>query len=381
MKLRNRLLMGLIFFLLSSCGEYEEKEREVGYKGLAKINHLLAAERFAEKMGWEAESYRGVPSLPPPAGITLVLPAESLQSEGQLSQIEEWMQAGGHLVAFLSLQDEDALTLRSSENKQEVEPFQAFLDYFSFELVPHLERADDQDAAEEDYTWMRGRTITQTPFNDEEPYLVNFRSRYLLSDPDFPEQGARVFQSYDYGEGSLVVFTSLGWATNESLGKAEHAVFLRDVLGFDEMKSEIWFVHSTRLSFFKLLWKQFPLALILLMITLVLLVWWAARGFGPKFVRGTVPIARLDEHLEASGAFFLKHKGEALIIEQLRTRLRKKIARASNQPMNLNEGELFDAAEKQGVLVSVERDALTSVSTDKNLLSTLTTLKNLDKRL
>lgn len=367
-------------FLVAGCGKYEEREREVGYKGLAKINHLLAAERMASRMGLKAASYAGAPTLPPPPGTALVLPAASLQSEGLLEEISEWVDAGGNLVVYLTLQS----NLREALFRTEQDPpFQPFLDYFALDYekqaVRRIESEDSEEKSEKNETvW--GETIKWVDFVRNESYQTDYHSPYLLGDLDFPEDEFAAFQSYDYGLGHLTVLASAELFTNQHLGKAEHATLLWDVLtvGNDE---SVWFIHSTRVSFFSLLWQRAPEAVVFFLMTIALLVWWAAKGVGPRYVRGTNPSARLDEHLEASGAFFLKHRADEVVVSRLREKLFHRLARVTNQPFNMGKDELVVAARAQGVLAEEEIAALTSPTSSKSLLSILQILKNLDKKL
>ena len=358
-------MMAVLSLLLAGCGKYEKREREVGFKGEAKLNHLLAAERLATELGLNASSYAGAPSLPPAAGSTLVLPAETLQSVGQLSEIGDWISEGGNLVAYLTLQDEER-----SAFEEEEEPFQAFLEYFSLEAVPVKKAGKGKQDLQ----------IRSLGFQDDKKYEADFRTPYLLLDYDSPNRAPRVLQSYNYGDGTLTVLATAELFTNESIGKEEHATLLYDLLS-EGQEEQVWIIYSTRLSFFKLLWQQAPYAVVTLLMTILLLVWWASRGFGPKFVRGANPLARLDEHLEASGSFFVKHGADALVISELQGRLFRDLARALNQPLHAPRADLLSLADKQGFLDATERGALTSQPTGKTLLTTLQTLKNLDKKL
>lgn len=359
------LMVALLSFLLAGCGKYEEREREVGFKGLAKVNRLLAAERLANEMGLKASSYAGAPSLPPAPRTTLMLPAASLQSEGQLGEMSDWVIEGGHLIVYLTLEGKEKAVWEAEEEEL---PFQACLDYFGLDV-----QAANTETEE------KGLHVTLVRFTGDD-YETDFETLYLISDNDLPDDDPRPLRSYNYGEGTLTVLASAQLFINDAIGEAEHATLLWDILAEGE-EDQVWFIHSTRLSFFKLLWQRAPHAVILLLVTMFLLVWWASRGFGPKFVRGANPSAKLDEHLQASGAFFLKHRAEALVIEQLRGRLFRRLARALNQPFHLSGGELIRIAKEQGVLDASETAALMDLPTDKTLLPTLQTLKNLDKKL
>ena len=196
-----------LFFLLSGCGEYEEKTREVGYKGLAKIDRFLAAQRFATGMGKEAFSYAGAPTLPPPAGASLILPAVSLQSEGQLSDIADWALAGGNLIVYL-----DSGEAQWRAGLADEENYETFLTYFGFAQVenesfpedPFLEEdsegdeepennSEEQVAEEEEESYI---------FFRSEAYKVDFNSPYLITSTDLDDDEAGAVSSYDYGEGA-----------------------------------------------------------------------------------------------------------------------------------------------------------------------------------
>lgn len=366
-----RILLAAFVFLLAGCGEYEEREREVGFKGVARVNPLLAAERMANEMGLKAASYQGAPSLPPAPGTTLILPAESLQGEGQLEEIADWVLDGGNLIAYLTLENKRSELRGEGDNGED--RFVPFLTYFglTYELNP----------SEKESTEWGGR-IEALSFEEDsiQSYRAQYRSPYLLSDTDFAEDPPRPIRCYDYGDGSLTVLGSAQLFDNKHLGEGEHATLLWDLLSFGQ-EEQVWFIHSTRLSFARLLWQQAPQAVVMLAVVLGLLVWWAARGFGPKFVRGADPAAKLDEHLEASGAFFLKHRAEGLVIARLRERIFRRLARSTNLPFNVEVAELLTAGRKEEVLSAVESEALTSEPNPKNLLEILRTLKSLDKRL
>ena len=367
----------IVLFSLVGCkkrdGEYVEKEREIGYEGEAKINRFLAAERFLEKMGLKASSYGGAPSLPPPEGATVILPAASLQSQGQLAEITDWMMEGGNLIAYLTSEKERPFLWGPEGPQDEEEGFVTFLDYFGLEV-------DYRHAAKDEGHQFWGEKVESLGFDRADRYVTDFRSPYFVKDRENFGGDAQPFVSYDYGEGSLAVFGSAELFTNRSIGKAEHASLFWAIA--DQGQNDtVWLIHSTRLSFFTLLWQRAPYAVVMLLVGVVLLVWWASRTFGPKFARGTNPSAKLDEHLEASGSFFRKHKAEEEVISHLRNKLFRRLARAMNQPFNVSSGDLISLGREEGVLDKAEATALTDRPTDKTLLTTLQTLKNLEHKL
>ena len=167
----------VLLFLVGCQGEYEEKEREIGYKGLAKINRFLAAERFANEMGLKASSYAGAPTLPPPPGATVILPAEALQSVGQLEEITDWMLEGGNLVTYLTTAEKRPFGFDEDQRDEVTEEgFLPFLEYYGLEL-DYRSRGDQ----EKETLW--GQRVSSVNLGGE-TYLTNFRSPYYIKDLD-----------------------------------------------------------------------------------------------------------------------------------------------------------------------------------------------------
>ncbi|WP_200390305.1 DUF4350 domain-containing protein [Roseibacillus ishigakijimensis] len=350
--------------LLAACGRFEEKEREVGYQGLAKINHFLAAQRLAEEMGLAAGSYAGAPALPPPTGTTLVVSAASLQSEGQLWEISQWMDEGGHLVVYMVLQNKDWLWYESSDFDDYFAPF---LNYF--QLALEFPGGDEKAK----------KVSALAPFGLG-TYATEFETPFLIDDLEDYEAPAESIRSFDYGGGSLTVMATAEPFTNRHLGKGEHATLLWDLLTLEEGDA-VWFVYSTRLSFFRLLWEKASAAVVAFLLLLIFFVWWAARGFGPRFHRLEVSTAKLDEHLQASGAFFRKHRAEDAVLAPLRERLLHRLAKATNLPFNTPASELVAVARERALLGPDDEVALLTPVTAKGLLERLQHLSQLDKKL
>jgi hypothetical protein len=377
---RSCSLFLVLLCLLSSCGRYEERTEEVGYKGLAKIDHFLAAQRFTERMGLKSFSYGGVPTFPPPSDATLVAPVASLQSEGILGEVSEWMDAGGNLIAYLEAPRD------KSEPTKVPRSWEPFLDYFEFEAISVNELADEEfiemEGAKSPFSKDDEDELEIENLTIEDSYDTDFAIRFLLRDIEVSEEEALSgpVLSYDYGAGTLTVLATANPFSNQVIDRRDHATLLWDLIVMGQ-GGEVWFVYSTRTSFFGLLWTRAPYALVALVLSVVILVWWAARGFGPRFSRGTDPSPRLDEHLAASGAFFMKHGADAVVVEEHRKELFRQLARALNQPLTSKRQELLVLARERDLLSEKQLWALTEPVTHKTLLSQLRNLQRLQKQL
>ena len=87
---------------LPGCGvESETKEVEVGYRGPARQNPFLAAERYLAEVGCEVRKVASFRDLKHTAG-TVIATADSLVNFGDTALAMKWVEGGGHLVLLLS---------------------------------------------------------------------------------------------------------------------------------------------------------------------------------------------------------------------------------------------------------------------------------------
>lgn len=378
---KSTLLLILLSLWLPSCGEYEEETIDTGYKGLAKIDHFLAARRMSEQMDWTAYSYAGVPDFPPPPDATLIVPVVSLQSEGVLGELDRWVAAGGNLIAYLEMPDDRPAPRKANPD------WDSFLDYFEFEVaaVKDLKKEDlasldwDRTGAKDS---LPGRSLTLDSIKSDrdEPYETKVETHFLIRDVEGEDAVYSSLESYDYGDGTMTVLATAKPFSNEAISEREHATLLHDLIAQGQ-GGEVWFVYSTRTSFFALLWDRGPYAMLALGIAIVVLVWWAARGFGPRFTRGTDANPKLDEHLLASGAFFIKHRADTVVVREHRAALFRKVARALNLPLNTPHQDLLAAARADQLLDGEQLAALSQPLSDKTLLITLRNLQLIEQKL
>ncbi len=331
------LLIGCVVLLLvSGCAEYEEKEVEIGYKGLARIDRFLAATRLVREMGLESGSYAGLPELPPPPNTVLCVPAGSLQNQGTLSELEDWMHYdGGHLICFLQLDGKSRF-----RKDEETYSFAPFLDFFGLEI-------DLEKGAKE-------KEVTALKFEEtqglKEKYTVEYKSPFRFRSIDAGEDEPFVHsERFEMGEGSMFVWSTAAPFANKNLKKEKHASLLWDMVNANS-SDEVWFVYSTRISFWALLWEKFAFAICSGALLIFVSIWVGARRFGPIFDTVDSKRNRLDDHLTASGYFFAKHKADQMVIESTKKRMSTQLARRANLPIDATEAEILSACQRDGIL-------------------------------
>ena len=90
-----KLLLCVLVAASAGCGDYKEVTRETGYKGKARMNPWLAAERFAEGKGHTVVSATSWKD-PEWTDAVYFVPVEVLNNAGFISKFGPWISNGGH---------------------------------------------------------------------------------------------------------------------------------------------------------------------------------------------------------------------------------------------------------------------------------------------
>ena len=173
-----------------------------------------------------------------------------------------------------------------------------------------------------------------------------------------------VYEQKDYGEGTYYFFSTGALFTNAYLKEAEHARLLWDMVSY-EKPQKVWFVFSSDLSFWGLIWEHASYAVICLLLLLILWVWHSWSRFGPLFQTIDASENRVSEHLAATGYFFRRHGAHRLVIEKIQDDLLIKIARKVNLPVNASREEVIRACEKMHALTENELQLFTKPYPEK----------------
>jgi|GEM_PF-7044629 len=202
---------------------------------------------------------------------------------------------------------------------------------------------------------------------------ISFRYNSEFSE----EEDYSIINGYEYGDGYLHIVSSGSIFTNKFLNKEQHATLLWDLVKFHE-PSEVQFIYTSELSFFKLLWEKFAVAIVALAVLITFWLWYSAKRFGPLFKTVELNQNKLDDHLTATGYFFTKHKADDLIIDQILDNLRAKLARKVNLPINTEYPEILQECKNKEVLTAEEIKIL-SMTIPNNEKDRLHYLKQLQK--
>lgn len=301
-----RFLLAIVAVMLSlpSC-DYTQVEREIGFKGKARVNPWLAAERFCSKTGSEVRSVQTW-TAPEWEDAVWFLPASILSNESFNRQMEEWVIEGGHLV--LLVDHADAQTNDWSNQAVAPKLENALLDLLDRAGIELRDGAADPEDLKAEKIKFAGATFK---VDAESESSVALRGK---------KPG--VFASADHGEGRVTVLTDGRIFRNRWIGDKDHAALLAKLIGVTEFEGSVVFMRGSGLSLSGLLVKHLWPVLIGLGLLIVLWLWKNFTRFGPlEAEAGPATLRGYDHHLEALGDFQWRLDRTAGLLAPLRARI------------------------------------------------------------
>ena len=301
---------GLATWYLATHEKIEE-EVWVGYRGEARYNPFLAAERLLIGVGVEAgsrESFRPSRWLPP-ARDTLVMRASAGVSTGdEFDSLTAWVtDYGGHLVLLPPSQPGDAVdNLLAFFGLKLVVP-EPEVAGDATELAAHL---DPRAVENVDYALM----LAHADYRIE---TARYDTVATLSD-DAGNIAVRVAE----GDGYVTVVASGDFFSNMLIDEADHARLLLDVVAGYLDPGKVWLIFQSSFpSLGDLIWEAAPLLVLTLAALFGLWLWATMPSFGPRAEPAAEDRRSISEHVSAAGAFTWRHAGSEVLADSAVTAL------------------------------------------------------------
>ncbi len=287
---------------LTAC-DYIEAKREIGYKGKARINPWLAAERFAARYDGEVRSLAAWTS-PEFEDAVWFVPAAVLSNASFTRQIEDWVEAGGHLVLLVEHADAETNDWSDDSVKPSLEP--AIVDMLG---SAGIELSEGKNSKE---------PVTEIEFDGESFEVAASSKTRVASDGGEPG----VFASVSSGDGRMTVLTDGRLFRNRWIGDKDHAALLEALILATEYEGSIGFMRGSGLSLWGLLGKHLWPVLIGLGVLTLLWLWKNFTRFGPlEAADGTSTLRSYEHHLEALGDFQWRLDRAAALLVPLRAQI------------------------------------------------------------
>lgn len=366
--LRLVMLATAACLLCASCQEKEIKRRTVGYKGKAKSNPFLAAERFLAKEGAEASSEHGLGRLDESTAV-LFLPPSSVNTVGRGKRLLQWASGGGHLVLMLeggemggndfTMHPVSSRWLREPENGLDYLLDKIGVKYAPQELegkvgdtpmtLDQWEAMEEKERAllgSEKYTVNLGHGALE--LRRWEPETLGYRARYpgdYGSRENGVGSGEHRFVSIKHGSGRVSVLADARPLRNRYLGYADHAGFLAGLVELSR-PGKVVFSSGEGDGFFSMLWRHFRLGVIGLLLLVVFWLWRHLPRFGPEQDIGGGGTREFSEQLRGTGRFLWRHQRDDALLGALRANVHRRL---SLRPGMSREGVFEQLAATSGL--------------------------------
>jgi hypothetical protein len=301
--------MRIFWLLFVSVGvtacDYTEVEREIGYKGKARINPWLAAERFVAQHDYEVRSLASW-NAPDIDDLAWFVPATLLNNQSYIRDVREWVEDGGHLVILVENADSETNDWSKSAGEPSLEPV----------LIQSLERIGIQLVAG---GFSKSEVGASKIEFDGKSYLVDARSKSSVAVDDGE---AGVFASVGDGEGRVTVITDGRIFRNRWIGDQDHAALLAALIASTEYQGAVGFLRGSGLSLWGLLGTHLWPVLVALGLLVFFWVWKSFTRFGPLEAAEEVSTLRgYEHHLEALGDFQWRLDRAVALLEPLRAQI------------------------------------------------------------
>ncbi|SEQ66432.1 hypothetical protein SAMN03080615_02253 [Amphritea atlantica] len=305
------LLLSVVWYTQWFFNNHERvtEEQRVDISPEAMRNRFLAAERFLQQLGYQAESFRArdlTTVLPPPGDVLLARRMPPQMNDQQIEVLDNWIEAGGILI------------LTSEHFYQEDEDNDPFLAFLGVRMLPP-ESSDDQQADTSDQNEDSVKsdtseadsssylTVSLSLASEPEPVTVSFLRDRILVDGDQwaslragSEQGANYLR-FEYGQGRVMVLSDLDLFTNDRINKDDNAFLLSHLVAGGR---KVWLQYSIdALPLPQLLWQKIPFIVCALVVLLLLMGWRLFLFTGPRLKLQNLQRRNLLEHIDATAHY------------------------------------------------------------------------------
>lgn len=321
-------IIGLCLFL-GGC-DYTEKEREIGFKGKARINPWLAAERFSMAVQeWEVHSHPAW-SAPDEDDAVWFLPASILGNESFTQQVKQWVGEGGHLV--LLAEHANAETNDWSE-AEELPRYEAALHTMLSDCGITIKVDDAVKAGQIE---LEGDVFKVDASSQSSVQLVD------------GEPG--IFATTSYSDGRISVLMDGRLFRNRWIGEKDHAALLGKLIEISDYDGAVSFTRGSGLSLWKLIVKHLWMVLIALAVLIILWLWKNFSRFGPLESAAESSLLRgYEHHLEALGDFQWRLDRAVGLLAPLRAQIIERGQKLSVRSGRRDEDFFQFLAERSGI--------------------------------
>lgn len=346
------LCLMLVSLLVVSCGKTEQKRRTTGYKGEAKNNPFLAAQRYLEQRGKKVSSGHGLSHFDDETAM-IFLPPSAVNTVGRAKRLMKWVESGGHLVLMLdggSIGGNDFSMIHGADTDFDIEDERPGIDFILEELEikseawEHESADSDVDVTKLDIDeWEKlpepdrallGSEVSEIIFEGEALTIHHWADQGLLYDEVFKDEygsgeigdsNKHRFLSVIYDGGRVTLLSDARPLRNRYIGYADHARFLDELASFSR-EGGIVFSNGEGEGLFSLLWLHFRWGMIALLLFIVFWLWQHLPRFGPDQDIGNGDMREFSSQVRGIGRFLWQHKRDDTMLNAMRASVNRRFS-------------------------------------------------------
>ncbi len=341
------LLLSAALLLCACDGHWEDVEKTTGYKGKARVNPFLAAERLLDELGHDAHGAKSLAKMPPHDAVILIS-GEGGLPEGRAKQLLRWTFSGGHLIyclggtrpyndfetqygsfiaAMLLEEDKDTVLEQLGVGVQKRIPEEEIKDLVKKHMGAEADKQDEskekkKKKSEKDE---RGLEVVEEVAWNGKTYQVslggyqNMILKRKLRPGEFSagSKNESLALHLQHGMGSVTLLAHARPFRNRWIGDRDHARLLAALVG-EHGSKEVLFVSNSTVSFFGLLWQHGWMAVVTLALCLVFWLWQQMPRFGPLAEVELDSTRHFASHIGALGEFFWRMRRSPLLVNAAR---------------------------------------------------------------
>jgi hypothetical protein len=358
------ILVSLTYYAWASlAGNFKKvtKMEHVGFRGSAKTNPFLAAERFLKHYQYKTVTViQYSRSLLKKADV-VVVPISALPKEDyEIAVLEAWLNEGGILITG-NMPD---VTLNSRSLPARLKNLVGL----EYQIPIELESSQD-------FSVDSGQIQLKGKMSVSHKVTSTRLAEVISGDKD---------NMMIYLYGGVTFLNDLSIFTNEDLRDEEHAALFYNILSKKDYSQNVVFINSLNsLTAWQWLWKNAKIPMAIFVICLFFYILKYTKRFGPS-----TPIESLDrrqilEHISASGQYFWRHKKQAVLMKKVKGELKEVIFVKHPYLKNLqNEQFYIELSEMTGeVKAQIVKAFDSEPKNEEEFLETILTLKSLRQNL
>ncbi|YCM45045.1 hypothetical protein V2O64_03305 [Verrucomicrobiaceae bacterium 227] len=331
-KVRSLFLLLMALFLAGCNPEQGEVEEiPTGYRGKARVNPYLAAERYLNESGWDARSSRVWDDFNYQTGVVF-MSGSFLASKVEGMRALEWVAQGGLLVLTIEGGEPERNDFTSNDSGlgMPAEGDYPGLDHVLAESGVGMVYEDWEGVQTTADPIAAGHTrrswhIASVENEDGEAFDLEFEGNVgLVVEKGRDWEGNHSLSSRvvstEHQLGRIVVMAHARPLRSPYLDRADHALFLESVAE-ESSGGEIVFLYGSSLSFSGLIWQRAWMVVIAGLILLFFWLWMRIPRLGPVLEDSFQTKRPYGEALTASARFLWRSGHVEHMIRPLRAKL------------------------------------------------------------